>query len=78
MPMRPQALGLAVDVLLQFLVQLRLAAAAKQQRGRAGAEDVPEPHVVYVRASTRLTPADSRSHFDSSVTSCFRPAFVSE
>ena len=33
---------------------------------------------AYVRASTRLTPADSRSHFDSSVASCFRPAFVSE
>ena len=43
---RLQALGLAIDVLLQFLAQLRLAPAAKQQRGRPGAEDVPEPHVV--------------------------------
>src|SRR6185369_13144006 len=41
-----QALGFAVDVLLQFLAQLRLPPSAEQQGGRARADDVPEPHVV--------------------------------
>src|SRR6266850_628254 len=40
-------------------------------------QPVPQPH-VYVLSRTRLTPADSRSHFDTSVASCFRPARVSE
>ena len=31
----------------------------------------------YVRRNTRLTPADRRSHFETSVSSCLRPAFVS-
>ncbi len=49
--------------------------AAARWSGRGGCARAARP---YVLASTRLTPADSRSHFDSSVATCFRPAFVSE
>ena len=74
--LRLQPLGLALEMELQLFVQIGLAAAAKDERSEPAEEDVPGAH-GYVRSNTRLTPADSRSHFETSASSCLRPAFVS-
>ena len=74
---RLQALGLALEMELQFLAQIGFAPIAEEDGSQPAAQDVPEAH-GYVLCSTRLTPADSRSHFATSVSSCLRPALVSE
>ena len=71
-----QSLGLAFEMELQLFVQIRFAAAAENERSEPAAEDVPGAH-GYVRCNTRLTPADRRSHFATSASSCLRPALVS-
>ena len=71
-----QALGLAFEMELQLFVQIRFAAAAENERSEPAADDVPGAH-GYVRCNTRLTPADRRSHFATSASSCLRPALVS-
>ena len=73
----PAAVGLALEMELQLFVQIGFAAAAKDERAEPAADDVPDAH-GYVLCSTRLTPADRRSHFATSVSSCLRPALVSE
>ena len=59
-------------------LQLRFASIAEDERPQRGCRRMCQSRIVYVLSSTRLTPADSRSHFDTSVASCFRPARVSE
>ena len=49
----------------------------KKERSQPAVQDVPDAH-GYVLCNTRLTPADRRSHFATSASSCLRPAFVSE
>ena len=73
---RLQPLGLALEMELQLFVQIGFAAAAEDERSEPAADDMPGAH-GYVRCNTRLTPADRRSHFATSVSSCLRPAFVS-
>ena len=74
---RLQPLGFPFEMELQFLGQLRFTAIAEQQGSQPGSQDVPEAH-GQVLCSTRLTPAERRSHFETSTASCLRPAFVSE
>ena len=63
----------------QLLVELVLTTAPKQERLHLGDSEIPETQFVpYSLASTRLTPVDNRCHLDVSVSSCFRPARVSE
>ena len=65
MPLGLKAFGLTLEVKLQLLVQVRLAIGAlKEQRSDPAARDVPEAH-DQVLCNTRLTPAESRSHFES-------------
>jgi hypothetical protein len=76
-PFRLQALGFAFEMVLQLLAQIGLAPIPTQQRAHPAPQDVPgASHDVL--ASTRLTPAERRSHFERSVWTCFRPARVSE
>ena len=71
------ALDFAIEMKLDFFVQIRFAPSAEHDRLQPASQDVQEAH-GYVLCSTRLTPADSRSHLAISVSSCLRPAFVSE
>ncbi len=73
---RLQTLGLAFEMELQLFVQIGFAAAAEDERSDPAADDVPSAH-GYVSCKTRLTPADRRSHFATSASSCLRPALVS-
>ena len=74
---RLQTLGLAFEMELQLFAQIGFAAVAEDERSEPAADDVPGAH-GYVLCKTRLTPADRRSHFATSVSSCLRPALVSE
>ena len=72
-----QALDLAIEMELQLFAQIGFASIAEQDRTQPALQDVKQ-RARYVLCSTRLTPADSRSHFATSASSCLRPALVSE
>ena len=74
---RLQPLSFAFEMELQFLGQIRFTASAEEQGSESGAQDGPEAH-GQVLCNTRLTPVERRSHFETSTSSCLRPAFVSE
>ena len=73
---RLQAFGLAFEMELQLFAQIGFAAAAEQEGSKPAAKDVPGTH-GYVLSRTRLTPAESRSHFATSVSTCLCPDLVS-
>ena len=60
-----QTLGLTFEMELQLFAEIRFAATGKHEGSQPAAQDVPEP-LDHVRSSTRLTPADNRSHFATS------------
>src|SRR4030095_5882051 len=72
---RLQSLRFAFEMELQLFAQVRLTLIAEHERSQTALQDVPQTH-GYDLCSTRLTPADSRSHFATSAPSCVRPAFV--
>ena len=73
---RLQPLGFALEMKLQLFAEIGFTGFAKQQRSQTALQNVPEAHQVL--CNTRLTPADRRSHFETSTASCLRPALVSE
>ena len=74
---RLQSLGFAFEMELEFLAQIGFTAIAEEQGSQSALQNVPEAH-GQVLCSTRLTPAERRSHFETSTASWLRPAFVSE
>ena len=74
---RLQALGLAFEMELQLFAQIGFAAGRGKRAIGAGCAGCARARMVYVLCNTRLTPADRRSHFATSASSCLRPALVS-
>jgi hypothetical protein len=72
-----QPLGFAFEMEPQFLAQIGFTAIAEEEGSQPAPESVPESH-GQVLCRTRSTPAERRSHFETSMASCLRPAFVSE
>ena len=70
-----QPLGFAFEMELQLLTQVGLAAIAEEQGSQPASQRIPEAH-GQVLCITRLTPADRRSHFETSTASWARPALV--
>ena len=73
---RLQAFSFAFEVEGEFLAQIGFASIAEEDGSQTASEHVPVAH-GQVFCSTRLTPAERRSHFATSAPSCLRPAFVS-